>query len=116
MFYDLLFKITPFIRLSKIGQISSRNSSGSFISSEVCLAVTLRYVAEGSYPDICFAFGIGHKGFFKENFVLWKTMNAINKVLSQTISFPLNDRCKLQCIEEEFSEFSFNRLRGVLWP
>jgi len=35
------------------------------------LAITLRWLAGGSYLDICFAFGLNSGSFFKHNGVLW---------------------------------------------
>jgi hypothetical protein len=40
------------------------NSSGSAISTKTRLAVSLRWLAGGSYLDICFAFAISHTSFY----------------------------------------------------
>lgn len=71
------------------------------------LAVTLRWLAGGSYLDICFAFGISSSSFFVENGVLWGTMAAIDAELQ--IGFPLYDAEKLEEISEGFAKFTDGR-------
>jgi hypothetical protein len=43
------------------------NSSGSAISVKTRLAVSLRWLAGGSYLDICFAFAISYTSFYAKN-------------------------------------------------
>jgi len=50
---------------------------------------TLRWLAGGSYLDICFAFGISQGTFLNDKCVLRGTIAAIDKVLQ--IGFTLND-------------------------
>ena len=42
--------------------------------------VALRWLAGGSYLDICFAFGISSTSFFRNDSVLWKTVAGIDDV------------------------------------
>jgi hypothetical protein len=68
------------------------------------LACTLRWLAGGSYSDICFAFGIGSGSFFNEEGVLWVTMKLIDDAFH--ISFPFHSDKDLRKMADEFSSFS----------
>ncbi len=48
------------------------SSSGSSISAMTRLAVTLRFLAGGSYLDICFAFGVAPGSFYANEGILCK--------------------------------------------
>ena len=48
---------------------------GGAIVPELCVYITLQYLAVGSYTDIFFHVGISKSSFFH---VLWKTIKAIN--------------------------------------
>ena len=76
------------------------------------LAITLRWLAGGSYLDICFAFGISQGTFFKNEGVLWGTIAAIDKVLQ--IGFPLNDANRLEEISLGFSNYCGGRMKGCV--
>ena len=52
-----------------------------FVTPKTRLAVTLRWLAGGSYLDICFAFGISTGTFYQDGGILWGTIEAIHKVL-----------------------------------
>ena len=52
-----------------------------FITPKTRLCITLRWLAGGSYLDICFAFGISIGSFYKHDGVLWGTIAAIDDVL-----------------------------------
>jgi hypothetical protein len=82
------------------------------INNVTRLAVTLRWLAGGSYLDICFAFGISTGTFFKNGGILWGTIAALNYVLE--IGFPLYDEAKLEEISEGFSKYSFSRMKGCV--
>ena len=83
------------------------------ISAETRLAASLRWLAGGSYLDICFAFGISDGTFYKaERGPLWPTLEAIDRELE--ISFPLNDEAELERISRGFSRFSHNRISGCV--
>jgi hypothetical protein len=110
-FYFLLHKIEPIIK----GQGSLRGASFHSpheIPVVTKLAVALRWLAGGSYLDICFAFGISSASFFKANGILWRTIGAIDTVLE--IGFPLNDPVKLEEISEGFSLYCQGRMKGCV--
>jgi hypothetical protein len=46
-------------------------SSGSAISPRTRLYATLRWLAGGSYLDICMSFGVAYRSFFADGGVLW---------------------------------------------
>ena len=56
MFDFILSKVEP---LLSVANIKACNSSGVPITSRTRLVVTLRWLAGGSYLDLCFAWGIG---------------------------------------------------------
>jgi hypothetical protein len=56
---------------------------GGQIIPELHLYATIRYLAGGSYSDICLFCGISVPAFYC---ILWRTIHAINKAI--TISFP----------------------------
>jgi hypothetical protein len=92
------------------------SSSGSPISKATTLYATLRYLAGGSFYDICFAWDIGKSTFFASDYhgVLWPTIDAIDKALF--IGLPVNDKETLERMAEEFSTFSHGHgeLRGCV--
>jgi hypothetical protein len=48
----------------KVEEQKAINSSGSAISPTARLAVTLRFLAGGSYLDLCFAWAISKSAFY----------------------------------------------------
>ncbi len=113
LFYSVLLPmIKPLVEPKSRGKLNAMNSSGSFISAETRLAVTLRWLAGGSHLDICFAFGIGTGSFYHEDGILWRTMAAIDSVLD--LSFPLYDASVLKETSEGFSQFSHGRMKGCV--
>jgi hypothetical protein len=58
---------------------------GGAIVPELCLYCTLRYLAGGSYLDICDIAGISKASFYR---VIWKTITAIVKCPELKITFP----------------------------
>ena len=82
------------------------------ISAKTKLAITLRWLAGGSYLDICFAFGVGTSTFYKSDGVLWGTIAAIDNNID--IGFPLNDIEKLEDISRGFSEMCKGRMKGCV--
>ncbi len=78
--------------------------SGSHFTSRTRLAVTLRWLARGSYLDICFAFGISYTSFYSDRGVLWPTIEELDKLL--TLSFPLKDNAALGELARGFREHS----------
>ena len=85
-------------------------SSGSPITPKTKLAVALRWLAGGSYLDICFEFGIGYGTFYQDGGVLWGTLEVLNEALN--IGFPFDDKSELNNIEEGFSRYSHGHLRN----
>ena len=85
-------------------------SSGSSITNRTKLYVTLRWLAGGSYLDLCFAWGLSLSSFYDT--VLWPTINAVDKALD--IGMPLKDEGKLQTIANEFSKLSKGQLKGCV--
>lgn len=72
MFDVLLTKISP--RFSDRDVTRAMNSSGSPIPVRTRLAVTLRWLAGGSYLDLCFAWGIAVSMFYHMDGILWPTL------------------------------------------
>jgi hypothetical protein len=71
VFEYLLDKLEPCFSSNKC---KAKHSSGEPIAWKTRLAVTLRWLAGGSYLDLCFAWGLGVSTFYAENGVLWPTM------------------------------------------
>ena len=110
-FYWLLFKIKPLLT-AKGSLYNNTYHSEHVVDVKTKLAVTLRWLAGGSYLDICFAFGLSNGSFFRNGGVLWGTMAAIDRVLD--ISFPLDDIKKLNEISNGFSKCCADRLKGCV--
>jgi len=64
-FEELLTLLTPFMYESRV--LMAKASSGSNISLRTKLYVTLRWLAGGSYLDICFAWGISPSAFYSDH-------------------------------------------------
>lgn len=84
-----------------ISDRQATNSSGSRVSMRTALAVTLRWLAGGSYIDLCFTWGIATGSFYADNGVVWGTMELIDQVFE--IGLPLNDRNELDRIAAGYS-------------
>ena len=106
-FYDILERITPF--MWQRDETKAHNSSGSSIPVKTRLAVSLRWLAGGSYLDICFAWGIGHSTFYHHDGILWPTLEAIDAAY-HLIGLPFNDPEQLEKLSEGFKLHS----RGIL--
>jgi len=104
-FSFILTKIEPYFN---VNEVKAANSSGEPISLKTRLAVSLRWLAGGSYLDLCFAWGVGVATFYADNGVLWPTLQAIDEVFP--MGFPLDDEAKL----EELSQGFFNHSGGIL--
>jgi hypothetical protein len=98
-FDRLLAKITD--KLDAINVQNAINSSGSSICPATCLAMALRYLAGGSYIDICFTHGVSFTSFYDK---LWITLEAINDV--EKIEFPVDNMQKLGAIARGFQDRS----------
>eukprot|EP01038_Epipyxis_sp_PR26KG_P019140 gene19140-27111_t len=82
----------------------SPNAELNDISAKTRLAITLRWLAGGSYLIFVLVFGIayGTYTFFKENGVLWGRIYAIDHDLK--IKFPWDDVNELEEISNGFSD------------
>lgn len=76
------------------------------------LAAALRWLAGGSFWDICFEFGLAESCFFNENGVLWTTIEAINAV--EHIYFPCDDVDALSELAEGFAPLGKGWLPGCV--
>lgn len=78
-FNTLLGKLSP--------AISRRDTFGGLaVPPELCLSMTLRWLAGGHHLDIADMHGVGTATFFA---VLWRTVSAITRV--EHMRFPLDD-------------------------
>ena len=77
-FNHLLARIEPRMNHSDSDLSVARaiSSSGSPISKKTKLASTLRWLAGGSYHDICIEFGLCSHSFFNEDGPLWDTIKV----------------------------------------
>jgi hypothetical protein len=83
-FNILLSKLNVFILEKDAMSIKQAiNSSGSPIDNKTKLAVTLRFLAGGSYLDITFAFGISKTSFYD---IVFEVLEAIDKIFQIGIS------------------------------
>lgn len=101
-FNGLLTLIEPFLPVTDVGM--AELSSGSAISNSTKLAVTLRWLAGGSYLDICFAWGVSKASFFSDRGIVWPVLESIDKAIE--IGLPINDIDALQKIASDFSIYS----------
>lgn len=107
-FYDLLSKISPRLqRYRKMAELSS----GSYVEPEIRLAVTLRFLAGGSYIDIGDAYNVDHDTLSAH--IVWPTCEAIDEEL-QNIVFPIQDSVALAEIERGWFAVSHGRLAGTV--
>jgi hypothetical protein len=109
-FDEILEKISPF--LDEKNDQKAINSSGSPVTNKTRLAVTLRWLAGGSYVDLCFAWGVGVSTFYGERGVIWPTIEAID--LAFEMGLPLHDVEKLEELSMGFSEHSGGILDGCV--
>jgi hypothetical protein len=112
-FQNLLERISPF--LPDVDERMAKLSSGSMITKSTKLYATLRYLAGGSFHDICFGWRIAKSTFFSHDpnkGVIWPTMKAIDD--SFFIGLPVNDEAKLESMATEFSCFANGELHGCV--
>jgi len=110
-YYHLLEQIRVEIEPTLRGKRSAINHSKSYITGEIRLAVTLRWLACGMHYDLCAVYGVSVENFFQVNGVLWPTIEAIDRHLM--ISFSTNEE-DLEKISQEFAAFSHNRFQGCI--
>jgi hypothetical protein len=111
-FNSLLDLITPFLHNTK--EEMRRKSSSSFISNETKLYTMLRWLAGGSFINICFAWGISKASFFSTDLskgIIWPVMEAIAIVFE--IGLP-TDHESLSIMADEFKTYSHGELSGCV--
>ena len=81
------------------------NNRGGPIIPELCLYCTLRYLAGGSYLDICDIAGISTSSFYR---ILWKTIAAIIRAPELAIKFPKTSH-EVQRAIDGFASISYDK-------
>jgi hypothetical protein len=109
-FDEVLERIEPYIKCRN--EVKAINSSGAPIVLKTRLAVTLRWLAGGSYLDLCFAWGVGTSTFYHPDGVLWPTLEAIAAAFE--IGLPVDDPLKLEELARGFDEHSCGILKGCV--
>ena len=112
-FEKLLGLISPI--LHDTDETMAKLSSGSTISKRTKLYATLRWLAGGSYLDICFAWGISSPSFFATDpakGVVWPVIEAID--VTFVMGLPVHDVHALKKMAAEFSTYSNGELQGCV--
>lgn len=109
-FNALLLKVEPHMPV-RDGRMA-RVSSGSVISNKTKLCCTLRWLAGGSYIDICWGWGVSRSSFFSETGVLWPTLEAIDTAFQ--IGLPINDEEALDQMASDFAHYSHGHMKGCV--
>lgn len=87
-----------------VNELMAKNRGGPIIP-ELCLYCTLRYLAGGSYLDICDIAGISTSSFYR---VLWKTISALRRAPELDVKFP-SSREEIQHAIDGFAGISYNQ-------
>ena len=87
-------------------------SAGSAISMRTKLYATLRWLARGSYLDICFAWGLSKSAFTCEWGIEWPVVDAIDTAFD--ISWSLSNVEELKKLADKFSLLSHGQLPGAV--
>jgi hypothetical protein len=95
-----------------VDEEQAARSSGSHINLRTRLACTLRWLAGGSYLDICFEFGVAPGSFFVDGGLLSGTMTLLDEAFQ--IGLPVNDARKLRKMADEFSYWSKNKMTNCV--
>jgi hypothetical protein len=85
-------------------------SSGSIVHPIIRLAITLRFLAGGSYLDICFGYEISVSAFYA---IVFTVMQFIRNTMNNIV-FPIGDIAKLAQLESEFSSICNGTFRGTV--
>jgi hypothetical protein len=89
------------------------NSSGAAVPLKTRLAVTLRWLAGGSYLDLRFAWGLGISTFYdSDHGILWRTLQVLDEIYR--MGFPADDENKLEELSQGFSFHSNGILDGCV--
>jgi DDE superfamily endonuclease len=99
-------------RMRNRNELQAIRSSGSWVTKKTRLACTLRWLAGGSYVDICFAFAVGNSTFYKADGILWPTVDALLTELDMT--FPINSRPTLERLGDEFGAYSHGAFQNCV--
>lgn len=108
-FQDLVEKLRPYVGVHTTDRFA-RSSSGSGVSTELCLSMTLRYLCGGHVLDIIDLHGVAKATFYHG---LWITISAINVVLSLP-GLPLKNEEGLRKLSEGFHLKSKGTMRGCV--
>ena len=95
-----------------INATKAGNSSGEPISLMTRLAASLRWLAGGSYLDLCFTWGVGTSTFYADNGVLWPTLIALDGMFP--MGFPVDNAAKLEELSIGFYKHSSGLLDGCV--
>ena len=109
-FKQLVIKLEDYVDIPD--EVSAENSAGSVVSMRTRLACALRWLAGGSYLDICFEFGVAPGSFYHEGGVLWGTLEAIDDAFD--LYFPFHDDNFLEQKAAEFAQFSHGHLTNCV--
>ena len=80
------------------------------ITTELCLSMTLRYLAGGSFVDIIDMHGVGKNSFYK---LLWATVEGINKAIKMD-GIPMKNHTALAKISGGFERLNSGALVGCV--
>ena len=112
-FNKLLEAISPF--LHSTDEEMARRSSGTNISKKTKLYCTLRWLAGGSYLDICLTFGVSKGSLFSSDprkGIIWPIIDAINVAFQ--IGLPIHDVDEMKKTAEGFGRYTNNELIGCI--
>ena len=99
--FDKLLEMIAFRLIVSERQASKR---GGAIIPELCLYCTIRYLAGGSYLDICDVAGISTSSFYR---IIWKTMKILNSTRDLRIHFPTT-REEIAQAMSDFASISYD--------
>lgn len=111
---DTFYKVKNLLadHMVKKNEQQAINSSGSMISIKAKFAMTLRWLAGGSYLDICFAFAVSDSSFFGKDGCLWSTIQALDNCLP--LEFPFDSPEDLNRLSSEFGMNSDGSMNGCV--
>ena len=95
MSFQFFQKLVGLLNNSLLVDQEMASLCGGAIIPELCVYVTLQYLAGGSYMDIFFLIGISKSSFFH---LLWKTIKAINKCIEHRLLGPTPRNGKLNVL------------------
>ena len=120
-FEELLGKVNAHIGAQETNELMAKRQvsghRGQPVSNRIKLHCALRFLAGGSYWDICFGFKVGFGSFFSDSKfgIIWPIMEAIDA--SYKIGLKMTDREEMEKQAAEFaaiSEYSQEVFNGVV--